>query len=574
MAAVGTKKPGGDVAVQLTFPAVFAEVYADSGEGESFKPSYPLAPARLSGGDDLQAAYHEQKRADAHHMVRAAVAASEESDRKMLVSHANYYGMPKPVLSQRRFANPSLGNQSGAIDSARRTMPGSTAPFRCVSIDDATGAGACGACYETQMRGGVLRTKEGQQWAASRLQDRVQQLNTIDAAAATPVPLETGEGIEYPNVADTFAPRAQLDLLAALDQLENALLGAEFGSVVRFAVTDFSTVIKLLVRFGTVASREEIEAAYAKIGSISQAVRGEAANRQGRLRLPPGRAGNLAGANDMTQAKIKADSDALNRSIYNRFQGLMTYLGMMLKGVTLQPRDRQTLSRTALRESGLLNFSPLTPAAQVAAQMAVVAQQAGPGQAGPGGPGPGGPGSSDEGDDEESSSSSSSSGIAKRMMARRRAAPKFIPDNRQRFGKSSGAFIGEAMPQEAGAAARNPFRRGEVAVPLKAPAPAPAPVFRRMAPPTGRAPADAAAAAERRSLVSDMMAQAPDIPLVEPVPRPMGRGKLLTRAMLPKDREGYVELAAKLRGMGHNIRVNSGSQLKSIRANFIKKLGL
>jgi hypothetical protein len=48
----------------------------------------------------------------------------------------------------------------------------------------------------------------------------------------------------------------------------------------------------------------------------------------------------------------------------------------------------------------------------------------------------------------------------------------------------------------------------------------------------------------------------------------------LTRASLPKDREGFVTLSQKLKGMGHNIRVNSGSQLKSIRANFIKKLGL
>ena len=53
-----------------------------------------------------------------------------------------------------------------------------------------------------------------------------------------------------------------------------------------------------------------------------------------------------------------------------------------------------------------------------------------------------------------------------------------------------------------------------------------------------------------------------------------GSGHGLTRATLPTTRDGYVALASKLRGMGHNIRVNSGSQLKSIRANFIKKLGL
>jgi hypothetical protein len=47
-----------------------------------------------------------------------------------------------------------------------------------------------------------------------------------------------------------------------------------------------------------------------------------------------------------------------------------------------------------------------------------------------------------------------------------------------------------------------------------------------------------------------------------------------SRADLPTTREGYCELAKKMTGKGHPIRVNSGSQLKSIRANFIKKLGL
>jgi hypothetical protein len=54
-----------------------------------------------------------------------------------------------------------------------------------------------------------------------------------------------------------------------------------------------------------------------------------------------------------------------------------------------------------------------------------------------------------------------------------------------------------------------------------------------------------------------------------------GKGKLgLTRASLPKTREGYMELAAQLKGMGHNLRVNKDSKLTSIRQNFIRKLGL
>jgi hypothetical protein len=48
----------------------------------------------------------------------------------------------------------------------------------------------------------------------------------------------------------------------------------------------------------------------------------------------------------------------------------------------------------------------------------------------------------------------------------------------------------------------------------------------------------------------------------------------MSRAALPKDREGFVALAEKLRSQGHSIRVNKNSKLASIRANFIRKLGL
>jgi hypothetical protein len=48
----------------------------------------------------------------------------------------------------------------------------------------------------------------------------------------------------------------------------------------------------------------------------------------------------------------------------------------------------------------------------------------------------------------------------------------------------------------------------------------------------------------------------------------------LTRATLPKTREGFVELAAAMSARGQPVRVNSGSTLASIRANFIKKFKL
>jgi len=44
------------------------------------------------------------------------------------------------------------------------------------------------------------------------------------------------------------------------------------------------------------------------------------------------------------------------------------------------------------------------------------------------------------------------------------------------------------------------------------------------------------------------------------------------RAGLPKTVEGFVELAKKLNGAGHKIRVNPTSKLSSIRQNFIRNL--
>jgi len=44
------------------------------------------------------------------------------------------------------------------------------------------------------------------------------------------------------------------------------------------------------------------------------------------------------------------------------------------------------------------------------------------------------------------------------------------------------------------------------------------------------------------------------------------------RAGLPKTVEGYIELAKKLNGSGHKIRVNPTSKLTSIRQNFIRNL--
>jgi hypothetical protein len=58
MSAFGTKKPGADRAVQMTYPEVFATVYGQA--PEAFDSAPTLEIRELPAGNDLQAEYHEQ----------------------------------------------------------------------------------------------------------------------------------------------------------------------------------------------------------------------------------------------------------------------------------------------------------------------------------------------------------------------------------------------------------------------------------------------------------------------------------------------------------------------------------
>jgi hypothetical protein len=144
------------------------------------------------------------------------------------------------------------------------------------------------------------------------------------------------------------------------------------------------------------------------------------------------------------------------------------------------------------------------------------------------------------------------------------AGARFDRDVRNAFGDRSGAYLGEpfvgSTPEEA---PRNGMRKSKVEN-------ARLPV----APPTQAAP----------TMPDLPAAPVEDAAAAEGMGRRKGRGRKpklptksvsgLTRATLPKDREGFVALAEDLRGKGHPIRVNKNSNLKSIRANFIRKFNL
>ncbi len=160
---------GGDIPKgndQIGFPSVYESVFSAARLPER----YFVAPKMVQFeepfvGTDFQSKYHQNKKADADHMARAKVQSTQRGNVRAFSSAHGYFGMPKAVLGQRKFANPSMGAFSAT--SARRDQPENDAPFNTV---------------ESVYTGGVLRSAQGQAYGKTRLLARIGQLNTIEAA--------------------------------------------------------------------------------------------------------------------------------------------------------------------------------------------------------------------------------------------------------------------------------------------------------------------------------------------------------------------------------------------------------
>ena len=155
MSAIPTKKKNADRATQLTYPAVFASVYAESGMPLQYLPEQVHVSDMPMAGDDLLANVHLVRKEDADRMAAAKVMDTHNARVRAFTGHAGYH-LPPPTLSQRVYANPSNGALS--IYSARQDLHGHG------------------------YSGGVLRTAEGQAYGKARLVDRINQLNQITSA--------------------------------------------------------------------------------------------------------------------------------------------------------------------------------------------------------------------------------------------------------------------------------------------------------------------------------------------------------------------------------------------------------
>lgn len=342
-AAIATKKP--HTSEQLTFPAVFQEVYdkplayAPSGMGPRMTPY---------AGDDFQADYHQQKKRDADYMAKAKVMATINARHKYVVSPHGYFGMPKPELSQRKFANPSGGALS--IHSARQD--GSVyAPFELV---------------DGGLSGGVLRTAEGQGYAKARLQARIRQLDAIAAAKQEFATGATGTTLK-PSGMDTTSSQAvtattKTELQLILQSIIDALYGAQSGqtaaeeggeegeeiegkdayeSVARIVFSDAVRALSIIIRTASApeTTAEDLEDILAPVVQIEQLL----------LALT-----DPDYVEQLEKGQLAAMRLTTTKELFNRIH---QYLDRMSEGINLSPKERVALSKALVRTLGFAKFA-------------------------------------------------------------------------------------------------------------------------------------------------------------------------------------------------------------------------
>lgn len=313
MAAIATKKRGGDRAVQLTFPLNFQKAYDLP---LSYFPSYEGHSIDLMVGADFQSEYHEQKRLEADQSVMNGLQARRTADKKLLTGVHNYH-LPKPVLGQRKFANPSNGAYE--TSSARRDN-GVGAPYRLVE-EGRSGAG--------ELRGGV-RTNEGYAFYRQQLDRRISQLDRMNALAQG-YAVELGS--EYRTEDNTRQGSANkveffVYLRALLDSVAT-------GDLTRFTFENIKEFLSLLFRFAPEATAEDFNDMIGpKEGLLNEIVE---LLRDGLSPDPEGeRIGNELYAKTTLEYMTRARE----------------YVTQMARNVYRQPNERKALSKNLIRSLG------------------------------------------------------------------------------------------------------------------------------------------------------------------------------------------------------------------------------
>lgn len=269
MAAFGTEKFQ-TTSLNLGMPTAFQNTYARFGPREVWAPQQQLGRLNNTVGNDFQAQWHQQKMRDAHHMSRAKVQSTRLADVRAYTSPHNHPDMPKAVLGQRKFANPS----NGAWESSSARVDQFGAPWTLYEGSRVSGGSHMIMPYmsmpmnSANLMGGVLRTSAGQRHGKTVLDARIQQLNAIaDAKMNFITEVATGR----PQTSPTTFAGAQGTMDGALSsaplvELANLLQGikdhlmsnARNKSSFRDVLADETKAFGLIVRMAVSNTTEDI----------------------------------------------------------------------------------------------------------------------------------------------------------------------------------------------------------------------------------------------------------------------------------------------------------------------------
>lgn len=417
MSAVLTKKLGGDYATQLTFPAVFEQQARANHLASQYYPEGASRPMVIEKGSGLQEDYHEQKRLDAIRRCLNGVKDKAAATARFLKSHANYYGMPKPVLGQRIYANPSNGNQADIY---------SNRPV-----------------FHQQMRGGVLRTEEGQKWAIGKLRERIPQLNAIKAAKDAfilGIP-EQAIGVESVGITDITT---KVELYGLLNRVESDV---EQGVVNNKTVERSQNLLKLLFAWTPYGEPNEISEVMDKLEYIQQALKGISEEFE----------------EGVGQSAVGAAMEKNVDYLSNLYDKMAEYLKRMNSVLGRPRKEREKISSTFIKSIGFSELEKKLPALSAKIRREIAAAEASNPNANPE---PEEMVEEEEEEEEFAPSMAASAESAYRTSGSLssfgdRVGPyrpptfeseefreEFDRDQRQRFGEQSGAYLGEAAPEE------------------------------------------------------------------------------------------------------------------------------
>jgi len=327
MSAIATKKPYGDMGVQATFPQVFQQLF---NAGMAYFPSDAGEPCDLMVGTNYQSEYHELKRLEANQNVTNRGINNRSADRKLLTGPHNYH-VPKPVLGQRLYANPSLGDSSA--HSTRRDN-GRAAPFRTIEVGTEPMSG--------MMTGGVLKTREGYDFYKSQLDNRISQLNAMNALAlGNAVPMgQTAQTSDNTKV----GPPNKVEFFLLLNALEDAIVE---GDLTRFTFENLKELLGKLFSMAPTASSEDFNDILGAVDIMLEDL------EQGLSEIAD---------NAQTNSFVRPDY-ASTLQLYMR--GIKTYVDNMFRNINMSERDKTTLSKSLIKQIGFTQLLKKNSAREV-----------------------------------------------------------------------------------------------------------------------------------------------------------------------------------------------------------------